>query len=70
VVHGPESDLHRSRHAVWVARIEPEWRFAQHRRQHAFGGDVEIVGQPALAHKKAYDLFGGADVAAVLQHYG
>ncbi len=50
------------------ARTAPEQ--LRHRRQHALAGEVEIVGEPALADQEAHEFLGVVDVAAVLENHG
>ena len=59
------------RHAVGVARVEPERRVEQlrHRRQDALAGEVETVHEPAFGHEKAHELLGGWRRAAVLEDH-
>src|SRR5262245_13464058 len=71
IVRAPGGDLHHRGHAVRVAWVEPERPLAQlrHGRQEALASEVQVVREPALAYKKADELLGGADVAAVLEDH-
>jgi hypothetical protein len=54
---------------VAVVRVEPERRIEQlrHGRQHPLAREIEIMGEPTLAHEEAHELLGCFDVAAVLE---
>src|SRR5687768_9829362 len=57
------------RHPMWIVWVQPERLLQQrwHRRHDAVAGEIEPMGEPALAGQETHELFRDRNVPALLE---